>query len=249
VPESAATRTDGPRRVTIEGVRPQVDGGRFPIKRSVGEDVIVEADIFVDGHDAAAAVLRHRRAGDREWVETPMELVENDRWRGRFTVTELGRYGYTIRAWVDRFTSWRRDYEKKVEAGVQEDVDLLVGAEIVDRAIRRARGGGGRVLRRYTAMMRDGDPEAALEEELAEAMAGAPDRSWSATFDRELEVVVDPERARFSSWYELFPRSAADEPGRHGTFRDVERRLTYVSRLGFDVLYLPPIHPIGYTHR
>jgi starch synthase (maltosyl-transferring) len=150
---------------------------------------------------------------------------------------------------VDRFASWRRDFRKKVDARTNDQVDLLAGAEIVESAIRRARGGDARVLRRFAALMREGEDAAGLDDELAEAMARSADRSGAVTYARELEVVVDPERARFSTWYEVFPRSTATVPGRHGTFRDVENRLEYVSRLGFDVLYLAPIHPIGHTNR
>src|SRR5438093_822878 len=116
MPERELRSADGRRRVVIEGVKPEVDGGRFPIKRVTGEEVVVEADCFCDGHDALGAVVRYRRAEDRDWSEAPMSFVENDRWRGRFTVTELGAYRYTVRAWVDRFGSWRRDFEKKVDA-------------------------------------------------------------------------------------------------------------------------------------
>jgi starch synthase (maltosyl-transferring) len=241
---------DGRRRVIIEGVTPQVDGGRFPAKRVVGDDVVVEADVFCDGHDLPACEVRYRREGDRGWRDVPMAFVENDRWRARFPVTELGRYRYTVRGWVDRFASWRRDVEKKIDAGTYDDADLLIGAELVDATAKRSKGGPGKTLRAAALRLREGDAGAALQDELSEAMAATPDRADAVTFERELEVLVDPERAGFSSWYELFPRSAAGAPGSHGTFKDVEAtRLPYVSKLGFDVLYLPPIHPIGDTHR
>src|SRR5438105_5973642 len=139
---------EGRRRVIVEGVTPQVDGGRFPAKRVVGEDVLVEADVFCDGHDLPACELRYRRADERTWRDVPMEFVENDRWGGRFTVTELGTYRYTVRGWVDRFASWRRDVEKKIDAGADEPADLLIGAEIVERAANRAKGADGRPRRR-----------------------------------------------------------------------------------------------------
>jgi starch synthase (maltosyl-transferring) len=242
-------RNENRRRVVVERVTPEIDAGRFPVKAAVGEDVLVEADVLCDGHDVPAAEIRFRRADERAWLDAPMELVENDRWRGSFPVTQLGSYRYTVRGWVDRFATWRRDFEKRVDAGTEEPVDLLIGAELVEAAARRARGEDGRALRRFAARMRAEDAAAALEDELADAMARTPDRSGAVTYERELEAWVDPERARFSAWYELFPRSASDEPGRHGTFKDVEKRLEYVSKLGFDVLYLPPIHPIGYTNR
>ncbi len=239
------------RRVVIEGVSPEIDGGRFPIKRTVGEKVVVEADIFADGHDALAAVLRYRRAGDR-WREIPMGLVDNDRWRASFTVSGLGRYHYTPRAWIDRFGSWRRDLQKKIEAGQPVEVDLLVGAEIVEQTTKRAPQQSHNQLRAWADRLSSGTEDAlssALEEDLAELMAKYPDTSLAVDYDRELAVVVDRERARFGAWYEMFPRSCSDEPGRHGTLADCERRLTYVAAMGFDVVYLPPIHPIGHTHR
>src|SRR2546428_2448355 len=153
MPDPASNRNDGRRRVVIEGVAPQIDAGRFPAKRVVGEEVPVEADLLCDGHDVLAAAVRYRRAGERTWREEPMELLENDRWRGRFVVTEVGRYRFTVRAWVDRFASWRRDVGKKVDAGQDVAVDLLAGAELVEAAIRRTRG-EGRLPRRCAAPMR-----------------------------------------------------------------------------------------------
>ena len=241
-------------RVVIEGVAPEIDGGRFPIKRTVGEQVVVEVDIFTNGHDALAAVLLYRRATNSKWVEVPMEPMVNDRWRGRFTVTELGRYQYTIEAWVDRFRSWRRDLEKRVEAGQDVSVNLLVGAELLNEASKRSIGGDAKRLKTLAgALQADGQAESdrvrlALDNELARLMETYPDKRSGTTYDKELGVVVDRERARFSTWYEMFPRSLAAAHGRHGTFRDCEARLPYIAAMGFDVLYFPPIHPIGLTH-
>ena len=243
-------RDDGRRRVVIEAVTPQIDGGEFPAKRVVGEDVVVEADVFCDGHDLLETVVRFRRAEERAWSEAPMEFVENDRWRGSFTVGEVGAYRFTVRGWVDEFATWRRDLEKKMGAGQDVAIALLTGAALVEAALRRTRQGDGRVLRRFVGKLRDGDAEAAMDDELAEVMARYPDRTHAVTHDREFDVVVDASTARFSSWYEMFPRSASPDPGRHATFADVEERiLPYVQRLGFDVLYLPPVHPIGHTSR
>jgi starch synthase (maltosyl-transferring) len=249
---------EGRRRVVIEGVQPEVDCGRFPIKRTIGEEVVVEADIFTDGHDAVGAALLHRNEADRGFTETPMVPLENDRWRGSFGVGEVGRYRYTLRAWVDRFATWRGDLEKRVEAGQDVGIDLLIGADLVERGARRAPGEAGRKLRVFARRLREdagaggARPEAAdvaLDPELSNLMSLYPDRRFGIVYGRELWVVVDRERARFGAWYEMFPRSAAAQPGRHGTFADVERRLPYVAGLGFDVLYFPPIHAIGETHR
>ncbi len=247
---------EGRRRVVIEGVDPEIDGGRFPIKRTVGESVEVEADAFADGHDAIACVLLWRRVEDERWRHAPMEALGNDRWRGSFRVTELGFYRYTIQAWVDRFETWRRDLSKRVRAGQDVHVDLLIGADLIEEAARRApRGAGSLLLERASILRGEGEEgrrervERALDEELSALMSEAADRSFATTYGRELEVWVDRERARFSAWYEMFPRSCAPAGQEHGTFRDSEARLRYVAAMGFDVLYLPPIHPIGRTHR
>jgi starch synthase (maltosyl-transferring) len=242
---------EGRKRVVIEGVRPEIDCGRFPIKRVVGEAVVVEADIFTDGHDAVAATLRCQKEGSR-WTEVPMEPLVNDRWRGEFPVMETGRYRYTIRAWVDRFATWARDLAKKVESGLDVALELQMGAEMVARAALRSSGPDRGKLRQAARLLEaggEGASETALDPELARLMATVPERRHVTSYGRELQVVVDRERARFSAWYELFPRSTSPEPGRHGTFKDLEARLPYVSAMGFDVLYLPPIHPIGRSHR
>ncbi len=245
---------DGRRRVVIEGVTPEIDGGRFAIKRSVGEKVRVEADVFTDGHDAVAAVLLYRREGDSEWSETPMAPLVNDRWRADFVVEAMGRYEYTVRGWVDHFSSWKRDLAKRIEANQDVAVDLLIGAALIEEAAAYAQGEDQQQLREWVRRLRNPLPEGSVEhvcvdEELARLMHRWAPREFATTYDRQLSVIVDRERARFSSWYELFPRSASPEPGRHGTFRDVERRLPYVASMGFDVLYLPPIHPIGRAFR
>ena len=260
---------EGRRRVVIEGVAPEIDGGRSPIKRVTGEAVTVEADVFADGHDELAVELRWRREDEREWREVAMEPLGNDRWRGSFRVEELGRYRYTLRGWVDRFATWHHGFGKKVEAGQDVSVDLQFGADLVERAVQRGRGRDRQRLRAAARAMREGvDPEvlegllgaarerarlraveAALDPALAEAMGRSVDRRFATTYERELTVWVEPERARTGAWYELFPRSTGEQTA-HGTLATtIERALPYVARLGFDVLYLPPIHPIGTTHR
>jgi starch synthase (maltosyl-transferring) len=251
---SDAIAEAGRRRVVIEGVAPQVDCGQFAVKRTTGDEVVVEADAFTDGHDAIAVVLLHRRAGVAGWTETPMEPLGNDRWRASFTVGHLGRYDYTILAWVDHFASWRRDLAARAKATAQTDVDLLIGAELVDAAAGRAPARDRPRLETWAAELRgDGSLPArtqlALDDDLAALMARNPDRSSATHHEIEYQVDVEPVRARFSAWYELFPRSTSPDPSRPGTLRDVIARLDYVSDLGFDVLYLPPIHPIGRTFR
>jgi starch synthase (maltosyl-transferring) len=235
-------------------VTPQVDGGRFPAKRVAGDDVIVEADVFADGHDRIACEVLYRREKDAGWQTAAMAPLDNDRWQGSFRVEEVGRYVFTVRGWVDEFATWRRGLEKKAAAGQDVSVELLTGTALVRSAAERARGKDARALLAAAAALGGEDPaarrvEQALDAALAETVARHPDRSAAATCERELAVVVDRHRARFSAWYELFPRSTATEEGRHGTFADVERLLPEIAAMGFDVLYLPPIHPIGRTHR
>jgi starch synthase (maltosyl-transferring) len=243
---------DGRARVIIEGVKPEINGGRYPIKRTVGEKVVVEADIFNDGHDSTSAVLLYRHESSENWTEVPMTLLVNDRWRGEFPVTLVGRYRYTILAWVDHFKSWRRDMAKRVDAGQDVAVDLLIGAEMIEAAAERAMSAQAAQLRSTAEVLRAGGDIAnrlALSDELAAMMARYPERRLASTYPKELEIVVDRERARFSSWYEFFPRSFGSEPGRHGTFKDAESMLPYVAEMGFDVIYLPPIHPVGQAYR
>ncbi|MGH2703994.1 MAG: alpha-1,4-glucan--maltose-1-phosphate maltosyltransferase [Actinomycetota bacterium] len=247
-------KADERARVVIERVAPELDCGRFPIKRTAGERVVVEADVFADGHDLLACVLRYRRHGEDAWQEAPMQPLVNDRWRGSFAVGEMGRCRYTIQAWIDRWGTWRRDLLKKVDAGVETEVDLQTGAALIDEAARRAARrskSDAELLRGWSRLVLEDDEPAtaASDPQLSELMTRYDDRRFAATYGRELEVTVDRERARFSSWYEMFPRSSAAEPGRHATLADVEARLGYVAGMGFDILYLPPIHPIGRTHR
>jgi starch synthase (maltosyl-transferring) len=255
MPRQSNIAREGRERVVIEGVTPEIDGGQFAIKRIRGEPVVVEADVFVDGHEVICCALIFRRESESDWREATMEALANDRWRGSFVAAELGRYVYTITAWVDRFKSWRRDLEKKAKAGTHTDLDLLSGALLVGAAAKRAAGGDAKTFKYWIDGLNDKKRDLseklalALSDELARRVEQYPDRRFATTYQKNLTVVVDREKARFSSWYEMFPRSCAAEPGRHGTFKDCKRLLPYVASMGFDVLYLPPVHPIGRTHR
>lgn len=235
-------------RAVIGNVRPEVDVGRFPAKRIIGDVVDVEADIFADGHDALSALLLHRHEDEREWTETPFEPLVNDRWQASFRVARLGRYRYTVEAWADRFVSWRQAMRKRLDAGQETKADLLIGAELLERAAARASMDDRRRLSECAALLRSPDigvretADVALSEEVATLVTGYPDRTAATRYDRELEISVDPPKARFSTWYEMFPRSCSSVPGKHGTLRDCEERLPYIASMGFDVLYLPPIH-------
>jgi len=283
------------RRVVVEHVRPEVDGGRFPIKRTVGETVDVVADIFADGHDLVAAVLQHRHAAARTtaedardaeppvppassaspaspWTELPMTLVAEgtDEWTASFVVMQIGWTEYRLVAWVDRFLTWRRDLLKKFAAGQDVGLELLEGSMLVREAAERVAGSGFGVagsepearnpepgapswlLARADALSddtpADGRVALALDADLADAMARHADRS-RATVSPARRVWVDRERARFGAWYEMFPRSSGAGPRRSGTFREAGADLVRIADLGFDVVYLPPIHPIGVSFR
>ncbi len=243
---------DGRQRAVIETVTPQVDGGRFPIKRTVGETVVVEADCFAEGHDQITVRLQYRKQGAKDWEETPMHPTHNDRWWGEFPVSELGRYDYTVTAWVDGFKSWRHDFGRREDP---KDIELALrmGAELAEAATGRAKGDDIAFLKNQTKKLTgDGELEQrrtlALDPRFAELMDHYPDRRHASRYERVLEVSVDDERARFSSWYEFFPRSMGPQ-GQHGTLKDAERFLPHIKELGFDVVYLPPIHPIGQTNR
>jgi starch synthase (maltosyl-transferring) len=245
------------RRVVVEGVHPEVDAGRFPIKRTVGEDVIVGADIHADGHDKLAAALLYRREGDEHWREVPMAAVGNDRWQGAFRIDELRPYEYTIEAWIDRFESWRQEISKKFAALQDVESELLEGAAILRETAARIEGGSedGGLLGQTAPALEDAKVEQAARVPLAlgarvqEAMARHADRSRATRYDRVLHVTVERVRARFGAWYEMFPRSAGTNPERSATFEEAAAGLPYVASMGFDVLYLPPIHPIGTSFR
>lgn len=246
--------SEGRRRVVIECVKPEIDCGRYPVKRTIGDLVVVEADVYADGHDVVSCVLLYRRDGASGWTEAPMRYLVNDRWRGEFAVAEPGCYRYSLLAWVDHFATWRRDLEKKLEAGQDEAADYLTGAAFLDEAAERAPANDAARLRLWADVLRRNENRSAqrrtaLDEDLRLLVERYPDRRFASVYSRELEVVVDRPRARFGAWYEFFPRSASPHSGCHGTFRDCEARLDYIAEMGFDVVYLPPIHPIGRRHR
>jgi len=226
-----------PERVVIRGVLPELECGRFAVKRVVGESVIVEADIFADGHDAIVPAVRYRHEDDEPWSELPMTPLGNDHWQAKFTVGKLGQYIYTITAWIDSFQTWYTDFLKRVAAEQDVTVDLQIGAALLKDAAGRAKGADAHKLKHAAADLKT----EAVDDRLAALASLYADRTNAAHY-KELRVTVDPLRARFSTWYEMFPRSC-------GTFRDCEGVLPEIAEMGFDVLYFPPIHPIGETHR
>jgi starch synthase (maltosyl-transferring) len=249
-PSSRALR----ERVVIESVRPEVDGGRFPAKTVVGQRFSVEADIYAEYEPIVSGVVIHRSEKETEWQETPMQPAGEDHYVAAFVIEPLGTYCYTIEAWIDSFETWRRLLRRKVDARQDVSGELQIGARLVQDAAGRASEAHRKQLETAASRIGADRPageraRAALADRLALLMRRYPDRSGATRYDRELRVTVDPPKSVFSNWYELFPRSWAAEPGQHGTFRDVEAVLPYVAGMGFDILYLPPIHPIGRSHR
>ncbi|HLW80745.1 MAG TPA: alpha-1,4-glucan--maltose-1-phosphate maltosyltransferase [Candidatus Acidoferrales bacterium] len=247
-------RVDARRRVAIEGVRPEIDCGRFAIKRVVGEKVVVDADIFADGHDQIACRVLYWQGTEQEPQSSPMEMLFNDRWRGEFRVSKLGSYRYTVEGWVDHFKTWRADLLKRIAAGQDVRIELLIGADLISDSAKRAAAEDSKLLSEWAQRLReaadsDSGKMVALEEELLPIIDRYPEPSLISRYSKELTVTVDRPRAGFSAWYEVFPRSCSPNAAAHGTLRDCESWLPYIQSMGFDVLYLAPIHPIGATNR
>ena len=239
-------------RLAIEHVSPQVDCGRFPVKRIIGDTVEVTADILCDGHEMIGAAVQYRAAGADEWREARMAKGVNDRWQGAFTVDRLGTFEYRVIAWRDRFRTWRDEVTRKVEAGQAVELELLEGASLVKEAAETPDASAelAAAVQRIDNIETPGDRYSELmSEKLLALMDQSAPRSNLSRHERLLTVSVDRPAAKFAAWYEMFPRSQSPEPDRHGTFRDVIARLPYVRDLGFDVLYFTPIHPIGRSHR
>ncbi len=241
---------EGRRRVMIEDVRPHVDCGRHPVKRALHDVVRVTASVFADGHDMVSARLLYRAEGDRAWKDVRMLHDGNDVWSASFQAESIGRYRYCVEGWVDDFASWRHDYVIRMAAGQDLGLALRSGGLLVKAAVSRARKADAARLRQYALQLRDQvELDISAMEEVGRLMDRYPDLRFATRSERELEIVVDRERAVFSSWYEMFPRSCAPVEGMHGTFRDCEALLPQIAAMGFDVLYLPPIHPIGASFR
>jgi len=259
-------------RPVVRAVRPQVDGGRRPAKTTVGEFVTVEADAFSDGHDSLVCEVRSRHSASQKWTSHSMQPLLDDRWRATFPITETGLYRFSVRARIDEFATWREDLKERSKAGQDLAVEFQVGADIMERAAARAGAERRRMLRVLANSLRSSRDalDLAAPHELTRWASGGPGSDdlagivfgeplgsvmgeladpASGTTSEVYSVLAEGAKARFSTWYELFPRSASGDPGRHGTFCDVQRNLDYVERMGFDVLYLPPVHPIGTTAR
>ncbi len=247
---------------------PEIDAGRFPAKRVAGDVVTVEADIFGDGHDHVEARLLHRAPDEKSWTTVVMEPRGNDRFRAQFHVEGPGRYEYTLAASIDHIDTWQDGLRKKFNAGQEVSLELQTGAILIEEVAERAKGKDARDLQTAAKLLRkNGDTLSGLERsghaEAERATLAAPgltpellalaqlypNTDFETRYPRTLTVEVDRQKARFSTWYELFPRSQGADAQTHGTFRDVESKLPYLQALGFDVLYMPPIHPIGREYR
>jgi starch synthase (maltosyl-transferring) len=258
---------EGRKRVVIEEVQPQVDGGRYPAKRILGDVVTVTAAVFGDGHDHISGHLLYRRASEKDWQSTALSALTNDLWSASFTVDQLGDWVYTLEAWVDHFDTWCADLKKRLAAQPvpgkpdssteTQDIPLALrsGAQLLEQAAQRAKGADGKRLAAAAAGLitladkKLDSYEFPLSDEVIQLTAQYPDLTLATRYKQELRLWVNRERARYSTWYELFPRSTSPEPGRHGTFADVQALLPSIAAMGFDVLYMPPIHPIGNAFR
>jgi starch synthase (maltosyl-transferring) len=246
-------------RILIEAVSPSVDGGRYPAKCIAGQSLVVEADIVRDGHDVLRAVVKWRRKGERRFREAPMTLLVNDRWRGTFQPEETARHEFTVEAWHDPYATWLEDLRRRVAVGEPIASEVHEGIAQLEALQAGAKGTAGKVIAKAVQGLRDwgarqgsvGIAALTLAEEpaLLAALAQVAPRNQRTELSPCLELIVDRPRALYSTWYEMFPRSQGNEPGRHATFAEAARRLPEIRDMGFDVVYLPPIHPVGETHR
>ena len=241
-------------RIIIEKIWPEIDDGKFPIKRIPGENVVVRADIFTYGHDDITAVLLYRTKKEDIWHEIRMAPLGNDRWIAAFGIEDEVDYFYTVRGHINEFRLWCKDLEKKIKASQDVSVDLKIGAQIIEKVAKSAIQQDAKQLRIWAQKLTEADdPESlllvAMRKELFDMIEANLNKKDGVMYDKQLRVSVERKLSAFSSWYEFFPRSWSDTPGQHGTFKDCERLLPEISRMGFDIIYLPPIHPIGKTNR
>ncbi len=249
--------TQRPGSIFIESVEPQLDGGKWAVKRVAGETVTVRADLFKEGHDVLVAVVRYRQLTPEkeatDWAEAPLRPLGNDAWVGEFPVARNGRYVFTIEAWANAFATWASELKRKVDAGRTVKSELLEGAALLKGAAERAKGADAeRLAQAQKVLERPDEAEAirtALDPGLLEVASRWPDRSSASRYEKELPIFVDRPRARTGAWYELFPRNAHRDGKTHATFKDAEKLLPEIAAMGFDTIYLPPIHPIGKTAR
>ena len=240
-------------RTVIDNVNPLINNGRFPIKKVVGEYVKVSAKIFGDSHDYIRALVEYRKSGDEQWQMVEMEEKANDLWEGSFQVTEQGYYDYKLVAWIDHLKTWYKGFKKKEEAGQDMGVEIQIGANLLSEKADKLDGEDKQeIIRTIQRLDPTNQPETVayiLSDAFADLLHTYPLRQLNTVYDPGMKVKVGRKKERFSSWYELFPRSTSPDINRAGTFKDVEALLPRIEEFGFDVLYLPPVHPIGYRNR
>jgi starch synthase (maltosyl-transferring) len=244
----------GTQRVIIDHIRPQVSGGLYPSKAVIGKPVLLSADIFTDGHDEIGASMLIRHTSDKKWQEMPLNFIENDRWELAYTPQHTGFYQFRVQAWVNHFSTWKKGLIKKLKAGQDIGIELQIGAGLVEKAMLKAAPKDKKLLQTYASdLANEEDKEKALliakDETLSDLMLRCRDAALTTVYPQTFSIEAERSKAGFSTWYELFPRSASPEPGRHGTFNDVKALLPQIAHMGFDVLYFPPIHPIGEVKR
>src|SRR5262245_20936248 len=250
VPDVAETAPNDPTgpRFLVEDIYPSIDGGRYPVKRIVGEPFDVWADLLREGHDQLAAELLWRKETETGWRREPMRLHSNDRWRGRFTPTESGRYLFAIEAWTDQFGSWRHGLRLKIDAGLDVSLEAREGRDLLDELAPRDTDHRQIIERAKRAFDESRDVSALLGDELADAVAASESRG-DLIHSAPVPAMIERAQVRAGAWYEMMPRSQGTVAGRHGTFDDCIARVPEIAELGFDVLYLPPIHRIRTTNR
>lgn len=249
---------NGQQRVIIENIQPRVDGGTFPVKRVISDKFKVEADIFCDSHDIINAELRYKHNTEKSWNTSPMKQTINDAWKGEFMLEKLGIYLFTVKAWIDPFKSWHRDMLKKIEAATDYNIDIIIGADIIKKVMHEYQNISGpdiiflnKIVELFNKknLKPENKIDTIISNRLYEIMVKYPVERHASVYEQVLEILVERGTANFSSWYEVFPRSLNPDGSKHGTFKDCENFLPYIADMGFDVLYLPPIHPIGETNR
>ena len=253
-PVASLPELDNYPAIAIEDLQPELDGGQWPIKRVVGDTIEVSADIFKEGHDLLQARVIYHALDEKGWHEQPMLPTVNDRWVGRFSVDRNTRYVYSVLAFTDVYGSWRADLQKRLAGAQDVHSELLEGLRLVEEAAQRCtdpddRGRLEGYAKRWKSVEYREAAELAISDELGELMDRCPDRSDATRYRRELHLICDRPAARFSAWYEIFPRSQGTDPTRSATFHEAQARIPAIAAMGFDTLYMTPIHPIGHTNR
>lgn len=244
----------GKKRVVITNVLPQVEGGEYRAKTAQQEDLIFSASIFGDGHDVLAAAILLKGEKEKQWKEIPLTLTVNDHWETTLRLDQIGIYQFQVMGWIDHFATWKKGLRKKFEAGQNVKVEFQIGAEMLRKAAEKAASKEKPTLLRWSDQLETEESgetgvNLAFDDKMGELMRKCRDKDLTTTYPQTFEIEVERKKAAYSTWYELFPRSASEEEGKHGTFKDVERLLPKIAEMGFDTLYFPPIHPIGEVNR